>query len=1093
MKKRIFTFLALISTGILILSQENNSFKSMDGQLNLANPDLRQFEQVKHYNVNEFSGQPDVKIPLFEIKSGDITIPINITYNTKGVKVNQKASKVGLGWSISEIFIGRQINDGQDMDDARTFDINRVGYFKKRKEDTKFLLTETEEPSTLLNIDFLPDTYTAYLPASQNLFYFDNEQKFHLLTENDIRVSTQKETHNEVSHSPTTDFFNIDILDNNGIKYSFNDYEMALYNNYEGSDNYESTRITHVPYVSSWKVSSISDLKNNSKINFEYESVNDYLDGTIFYSRDIHSAYYSKFFQKNGRVNNGYYANILYPDLTAGEKLGLTLRGFADNITGPSEVYNNHEPEYRYEYVHSVAYYEKQKQLKKINFKEGYVVFEYNQNRLDVNNGEKALSSIKLYDYNNILIKHFNFQYGYFGNVTNSINGSGELRLKLNQIEEVGKGFYKFKYNEDMAMPNYLSRGYDYGGYFNGDTKIYQKNDTPKDYYYYPNQKEWSILPFSISDSKLEEKGIYKFCLTCNDGTISKVPDEEFSKLGILKEIEYPTKGSLKLEYELNDFIILGDSQKAPGLRIKRMILNNGDSDEQEINYKYTDYNGISSGRMATPPYIGYPKAQLFKAYIESAQGYEGMLVTDFNGLPNFYTDQLYKLFKIYDKPSDIVINYGQVEKITSTTGKTVTQYTTYDDFPQKRPFISGNLGPQVNKPNLLHNSSTFGDFLGLNSAYSYTSKYFWNPTIYGDPKKIEIYNEQGNKIKETIFDYEVLDYYPQDMSANTTLFKPIFNITKNPHWSSPDHFPPYFFNSIGTIYSQYLYKSRKLKQIKDLIIPTSGTPNETTTAYYFQDNHARNLEYKYQIFKNGLKKGISYIYDNPDRTTYEQKSILHLENIPVGYFTFNSDMNSQEDFILGQNKIKQDFYKINQNTSNLFLKSSSTFNVRFPDKIIGEPKILATYNLYDSNANILEYTNSSNRNTTIIYGYNQLYPIAQIEGATYPQIMQAFSLSGNDPNSYLNLDIVKISNLDKDKTSENTLISALDQFRTKSEFKNFQITTYTYDPLVGVTSVTPPDGIRQYYCYDINNKLKSIRDSNGNIIEEYEYKYKNN
>ncbi|MDO3427368.1 RHS repeat domain-containing protein, partial [Chryseobacterium sp. APV1] len=60
-------------------------------------------------------------------------------------------------------------------------------------------------------------------------------------------------------------------------------------------------------------------------------------------------------------------------------------------------------------------------------------------------------------------------------------------------------------------------------------------------------------------------------------------------------------------------------------------------------------------------------------------------------------------------------------------------------------------------------------------------------------------------------------------------------------------------------------------------------------------------------------------------------------------------------------------------------------------------------------------------------------------------------------------------------------------------------ISTYTYDPLIGVTSITPPSGVRQTYTYDPANRLKETgvrgKNSAGSYINkkvsENKYNYK--
>jgi len=59
---------------------------------------------------------------------------------------------------------------------------------------------------------------------------------------------------------------------------------------------------------------------------------------------------------------------------------------------------------------------------------------------------------------------------------------------------------------------------------------------------------------------------------------------------------------------------------------------------------------------------------------------------------------------------------------------------------------------------------------------------------------------------------------------------------------------------------------------------------------------------------------------------------------------------------------------------------------------------------------------------------------------------------------------------------------------KKRAAMPTVQITSYTYDPIFGITSVTTPNGLSKYYEYDCFGRLLSVKDTNHNLLKTYEY-----
>jgi hypothetical protein len=124
------------------------------------------------------------------------------------------------------------------------------------------------------------------------------------------------------------------------------------------------------------------------------------------------------------------------------------------------------------------------------------------------------------------------------------------------------------------------------------------------------------------------------------------------------------------------------------------------------------------------------------------------------------------------------------------------------------------------------------------------------------------------------------------------------------------------------------------------------------------------------------------------------------------------------------------------------------------------------------SNGNILQVRSENSIDITYLWGYNGTYPIAKIENAEFNSV---------------------INDLGTTEAAIKSMTVAPAAIRTS--LPNAMVTTYTYKPLIGVSTITDARGYTTYYEYDSFGRLRFARekDLEGNyrILSENEYHYK--
>lgn len=124
------------------------------------------------------------------------------------------------------------------------------------------------------------------------------------------------------------------------------------------------------------------------------------------------------------------------------------------------------------------------------------------------------------------------------------------------------------------------------------------------------------------------------------------------------------------------------------------------------------------------------------------------------------------------------------------------------------------------------------------------------------------------------------------------------------------------------------------------------------------------------------------------------------------------------------------------------------------------------TFDVYDDDGRPLQITDKSGKSTCFIWGYGGQYPIAKIENVTYDVLNQKGNITG---------------------TYRDALTPSVNH-ALRNMGKDIHVTTYTYEPLVGITCVEDPSGHKTYYEYDATGKLIHIKDHNGASVRSYQY-----
>ncbi|QEH41135.1 RHS repeat domain-containing protein [Chitinophaga sp. XS-30] len=278
----------------------------------------------------------------------------------------------------------------------------------------------------------------------------------------------------------------------------------------------------------------------------------------------------------------------------------------------------------------------------------------------------------------------------------------------------------------------------------------------------------------------------------------------------------------------------------------------------------------------------------------------------------------------------------------------------------------------------------------------------------------------------------------------------------------------PVICSNNGVYYQQYdIYPGvKKLTQVQDTMYDQGGVNSIFSTKVYTYDPETLLVKKISTTTSKGETKEERkwYVNDVSELPSWDASQITLLNALKANN---RIDLPVKEELAIN-NALKRTI-------ANYFLLSPSN-NQIYPSSILQ-----SQYNMplnreveflqYDSRGRLLEQRKINEVKETYLWGYDGRYPVATIVNADHSTVLQ-----------YINQSILS------NPSSDSQLRLELQNLR--QHLPDAMITSYTYKPDIGVTSMTDPSGRTTYYEYDSFNRLKLIRDQNNHIIRQFCYNY---
>lgn len=1127
-------FLIIIFISFIFnLNLQSQDFDSEDLKVIPPSPTAYELGKYGQIPVGYFTGTPNINIPLYNFKSRKLSVPISLSYNSNGIKVDQLASNVGLGWSLNAGgIITRIIKDEPDEETNIVFPengIQELGVYSPMAMDFY-------ENGIMEGVDTEADLFMFNFNGYSGKFAYDNNKKIVIMPYQNIKIIPFYNDDNDNGYTITTP---------DGIKYIFSYVERTK------QFSQIPSREFNPPQITAWYLSKIIH-PDEDQINFLYDTIGYSYTNSISQSH-LKTTNYNYcaggpscpvFNEIKTRLNKstimgGKRIKEINSNNPANGKILFSWNKTHPDVTGYNLISNiiiqNNDDEiiesYIFDYINT---YNNRVFLNKITYEDTSKQYKFEYNSPEslcqrnsysqdywgyFNNETNSWFVPKITNYHAFLYSPWygnrepNHQYSKIGLLNKIIyptSGYNEFEYEANTYSgyetiypsPVNFDFELISCNDcfstfDTSYTNQVEFDHDvfihpHSSYYEGDGCIKEDGWEYKSvlYIYDDNGETISYSIYSSNQQQWNYAGEFPYHIEEDEFVELKTQFQEgHSYTIILRTLKPCTRASVQFDYYDQNFQVIQKDLETGGSRIKSISafdpvtgLNN------ETYYYYNEIGKTDSssgdagnkGHYVSHRFIkldcGYPAGYYIDCdyYVLNSSSLIPLINTGNNNIFYEYVTVSHggPNFEQGAETHKFIINRDEVGYNLFQNGYVPTWSNTgWNNGLEESVKIYKNVDDELILTKQ-HTNIYSNDTLIRDTVYSYNFRKRYDNYTYETLSYV-------CKAEDTCKKWEV--------STCTANHKHIW-------------FMGGFFGS-GTVCiapghqntTYYVYHSCNGHSVGDTIVFIDKADNLSITEYKnFSFWHYLNSTSVIDYFDDGSQMNIStnYYYDNPEHASLTRVESTNSMNKPIKTTTtYPNDINDPEDVFMDQNvidtmlarhmiaiPIKTEKFVDNNPINGQITSFDLDNNMILPSKKLllegGDYEIKVNFDEYDIHGNPIQYHKEDNIVVSYLWGYNYTSPIAKIENASFSQVELALGCEVEDLQAL----------------SDDELRSILNNLQ--EELPEAMITTYTYNPMIGITSATDPSGKTIYYYYDSFNRLETIRDQDSNVVKHIDYNY---